>query len=215
MSIREAARRAVLIAPPIRRLHRFARQLSSDNAEYQQSLNRLSTELDAVTRQLEAERMQLSDLSSAKEALEEQLNKLILERESAELQLYVMRSDQQRAATRNESLAKLLQESSLREKDVRSRVASLIKQLRNSNSRFRQLASETAVSDGKSIADALLSRKNRLMPSWKHFMPSSLDALLSYLPKLRACAKSKRTANLVPRAMQLRGAFILTCWNVP
>ncbi|SAL05619.1 Mycinamicin III 3''-O-methyltransferase [Caballeronia arationis] len=200
MSIRQAARRAALIAPPLRRLYDFARQLSADNAEYKHALHRLRGDFDAVARQLETERAQRSELSVTNATLQAQVDKLTSERQSTELQLYVMRSDHQRAATRNESLAKLLQESTQREKDTRSRVASMIKRERNLNSRLRELTASTPVNEetaivgilaeGRRLSDAKLER---LVETFYAKLAGRMTVLSSEVAELRLTSSKSQS----------------------
>lgn len=81
------AKKIALIFPPIRKLYEFALEQANGYSEVRKNL--LSTEL------------KLSELSATHEELKKQC-------EMQDLQLYVMRSDLQRAAVRNEKLSKAL-----------------------------------------------------------------------------------------------------------
>jgi hypothetical protein len=91
MRLRSAARRAALRIPPVRRFYNYAQQQARENAERGAALADLRAELAGTASALEL--------------------RLAGERETLELQLYVMRSDCQRAAVRNEALATSLRES--------------------------------------------------------------------------------------------------------
>jgi hypothetical protein len=90
VSIRSAARRLALVLPPLRRLYAFTLRLSSENEAMARSLH---------------------EITEKYKALQEKYDVLSDESRKAELQLYVLRSDHQRAASRNESLSALLREA--------------------------------------------------------------------------------------------------------
>jgi len=126
MRFRSVARRAALSIPQIRRFYDYSQQQALENAERSVALAMLqnsltehradqltaASEREALERQLASEREALErQLASEREALERQLTS---EREALELQLYVMRSDYQRAVTRNEALSATLRECEAR-----------------------------------------------------------------------------------------------------
>ena len=94
--MRTAVRKLALTVPPLRRLYEFAMFHAQGHAESQRRLQELSV-VHART---------LEELGFANDSVAESRR----QHEALELQLYVMRSDHQRAAVRNEALSVALSE---------------------------------------------------------------------------------------------------------
>lgn len=94
--MRTAIRKLALTVPPLRRLYDFAMLHAQGHAESQRQLQELNL---AHTRVLE-------ELRAANDSVAESRR----QQDAMELQLYVMRSDHQRAAVRNEALSVALSE---------------------------------------------------------------------------------------------------------
>lgn len=101
--MKSVARTLALTLPPIRRLYDFAMLHAQGHAESQKQLAESQTQLAEMRQQLVESQSQLASTTASHAGL----SKL---HESLELQLYVMRSDLQRAAVRNESLSVALGE---------------------------------------------------------------------------------------------------------
>lgn len=94
--MKTVARKFALAFPPLRRLYEFARHHADGHARCAQELQALQ--------------FRFAELEVRKNQVQGQLDAASKAHESAGLQLYVMRSDLQRAAVRNETLAILLAE---------------------------------------------------------------------------------------------------------
>ena len=122
--IKTIARRAALSVPPIRRLYvyaldqaRQAQEAAQQTRHAQDHLQQLQEQvrhLEEAARQAQAgvvrEQSEQSEQSERAERLAEELAAATAERSSLELQLYVLRSDHQRTASRNDAARQQLDE---------------------------------------------------------------------------------------------------------
>ena len=182
MTIRSLARRLALSAPPMRRFYDFAITASA-RADEAEQLNR---QLEQVNRQLAAD-----------------LNAITQTREASELQLYVLRSDVQRAAERNDQLLNHIRELSEELEAVRGHHKEAIDRQQETQGRLEQVMANlsAAVAEAGQLRSALEVARHMQQP---HPTPQDFE-LLSARIAAQITVFSQDMSNQVKRALAAAG----------